>query len=165
MTDAQTTFGQTTALAKAIVAVLTAQNYVMEIAAGLRFERRTNLTDVPDMNSPAAVDVFPGVDMEERKGLSSGFVAKYGIHVIIQQQCGTAVETQFPILMQLRSQIIETIKGLAQPFCVNNAVHPFGGAAATHVASGPAGGYDMAELEQIPGLFYSDTIFTFIAAV
>jgi hypothetical protein len=178
MAETQTIFGQTTALARAVVAVLaaaqTAGAFAIDIAPYQRFARRVSLAQdgsavlgMPLSTEAAIVDVFPGEEAEDRlTGGMTGVVrmtALYGIHILIQRRVDPAdAETQMALLMQLRSQVVETVKPLSLK--IDDAVKPYKTALVIALRSAPEGTYDLNWLEKY-GCFYSDTIFTFKAPV
>lgn len=174
MTDpVQTVFGQTTALADAIVAVLNAGSFAVEISAARLFARKFALSSdgttdlvVPDADSAARVDIFPSIEEEDRSGggVTPVFEAKYAVHMLIQQKVGggDAAEAQVALLMQARSEMIESLKSVG--LTVSTAVKPYRPAVMTAVRSANEGPYDLLRLERM-GCFYSDTVLTWKAAV
>jgi hypothetical protein len=172
MSEPQTIFGQTTALANAVVAFLQAKDtagaFVLSIAPQRRIVERTDIKEVPLINAPVLVDIYPGNDAEERQGLSGTFMAHYVLNMVMQQKAGSSAETQGLLLLQLRTQIIEAMKQPYAPtsgqFQIPSAVQPFQ-ATLVNVATPKEGAYDMQRLVGDAGLFYSDTILTFRAAI
>ena len=174
---AQTTFGQSHALALAVVAWLNSVSASLctSVAAEVRFARVTDLSQIPTYDQPASIDVFPDTELRERTKSGSGaslatFTSHYAIHVFIQQRTdGTDEEALCGLLSQLRSEVINLIPaaGLSLP----NAVHPLAAnqlvfMEAKSVDRGPDGRgalYDIARLEEAH-VFESDTIVIFKAA-
>jgi hypothetical protein len=163
---AQTTFGQTDALALEVVAWLNdnAHEFCLPIVAERRFRLISELGEIPAASASASVDVFPDVDTSERLGVAPAFTSSYTIHVFIQQQVGgnPGPEAQCTLLTQLRSQIIEGLKPLM--FSLVNAVHPTQRVFLTHARSADKGLYNLARLLEL-NVYESDTILTFKAAV
>ena len=171
---AQTQFGQTDALALAVAAFLNTTSASGSFCAPLAAERRfaivTDLAAIPGFDTPASVDVVPDIENTDRTGLTT-WTSDYAIHFFIQQRTdGTDEEALCALLCQLRSQIIEALKG--QQFTLPNAVHPvtLGGLVMMHTKSADRrtgnlpGLYDLSRLLQAH-VFESDTIVIFKAAV
>ena len=163
----QKVFGQTDALALAIVDWLTANSgtFVLPVAAERRFALIDDLPSIPVYNAPASVDVFPDIEVSQRQGISTAFSSEYAVHIYIQQQVGGAAdeEAQCALLAQLRSQIVESLK--LRAFQLTNAVHPVPNVFLAHVKSADkAGLYNLARLLELH-VFESDTILIFKAAV
>ncbi len=167
----QTVFGQTDALALAVVDFLNTMSasFCTPISAERRFALVTDLSLIPPFDSPASIDVFPDIENTERKGLST-FTSDYAIHLYIQRRTdGTDEEGACALLAQLRSQIIESLKTAV--LSIPNAVHPIAprGIVLTHARSAdrspgnPAGLYNLARLLEAH-VFESDTILMFKAA-
>ncbi len=160
------TFGQTDALARAVVEWL--NNHVMDfctpIAAQRRFRLIDDLTALPDHESPAAVDVFPGGETGDREGISTAFASSYAIHIVIQQQLSGASdkEAQCAQLAQLRSEIIEGLKLRAFDLTAT-AVHPVKNVFLAQIRSSDKGLYNLSKLMELH-VFESDTILVFKAA-
>jgi hypothetical protein len=167
MTAPQTKFGQSDAAALELVALLTAANtanaFCLAIAPVRLFARKLDLKDIPIADQPVAVQVVPGHDQGDRDGMGGMYNDTYGVHVLLLQVCGANVETQCPLLMQLRSEIVEYLcgKGLTCP--EGTVVHPFARAQVIGHRHGPEGVYDLTRLEDHAGLFYSDIILTYKA--
>jgi hypothetical protein len=163
----QTVFGQSDALALALVALIGAKagTLVLPVTAERRFSRKDDLPDIPTFADPVSIDVFPDVEVTERFGMHS-FTSQYAVHLYIQQQVSGALdpEAQCALLCQLRSQIIEGLKAYG-PLPVTNAVVAFPGAGAVlvHAKSADKGLYDLGRLES-EHVFESDTILLFKAA-
>lgn len=172
----QTTFGQTDALALAIVTWLTAgtfyiignqaspQPFCINISAERRFHRIDDLKNIPAWNAPASVDVFPDIEMGKREGIAPAFLSEYAVHIYIQQMVAGAVggeAAQCALLLQLRSQIIEGIKPLR--FNLANAVHPVVNIIPIAVKNADKGLYGLDRLLN-DHVFESDTILIFKAA-
>ena len=125
----QTQFGQTVALADNIVAFLTgyAANFCLPIKAERLFARVFALPDVPATatSQPVLVEIIPNEDIETRNGASTSFAATYSVNALILAKVGAGAdaESRCSVLMQLRSQIIESLK--KQFFFGAAAVHPF----------------------------------------
>lgn len=172
----QTTFGQTTALADAIVTTLNAaqaaNTFCLPITAERRFLRKFYLkadgtwtASVPKIGEAVSIEVFAGDELEGRQGggRTPIFAATYGIHIVLTQHVGAQTETQCPLLMLLRSQIVELLKPLG--LAVTAALHPFFPAvldAVTH--SKDDGPYDLNLLAAM-NVFSSELILTYKAAV
>jgi hypothetical protein len=163
---AQTTFGQTDALALAVVSWLSqnAASFCVPIAAERRFLLMSKLEDIPPATSPASVDVFPDVETSDRLGIAPAFTSQYSIHIFIQQQVGGSPgpETQCALLTQLRSQILAGLKPLM--FSLTDAVQPVRNVFLTQARSADKGLYNLARLLEL-NVYESDTILTFKAAV
>lgn len=167
----QTTFGQTDALALAIVTWLNdaARNFVIPISAERRFARKTELKDIPIAGEPASVDVFIGNDAGERShdgtrySLAPVFSSTYGVNIFIQQRVGgmEAPEAHTAILVLLRGQIIDQLRQTR--FNLTNAVRPVNGVLCVSHQNGDKGPYNLERLEG-DNTFESDTIFVFKAA-
>ena len=175
MSTTQTEFGNTTALAKSIAAYLNAQSaasaYCLPLTASIRFARLMDLASYPVIGQPVRVSVFPGQETETRVGMERVFMADYGIHILLQQQVrmdktgpvdDAASEAQVSLLLQLRSQITESLKSTLQS--IADAVHSFNRSPVLMVKSSEDGAYDMIRLES-ENCFYSITTFTHKAAV
>jgi len=163
----QTAYGQTVALADAIVVELNAASLCLAVSAERKFARLLDLKDIPKIGESVRIDVFPGDELEDRTGLSGTFIDTYGVHFLIQQQVtdttnGGISETQVSLLMQLRSQIIEML--CSRTISGSTAVHPFSKAHIIAVRHGAEGVYDLAKLEG-EKVFYSDSILTYKAPV
>jgi len=164
----QTVFGQTDALALAVVNWLTdnAVTFSLPIAAERRFALVTDLALIPDNTQPVSVDVFPDIEDTERQGMHT-FTSSYAVHIFIQQRTdGTDEEAACALLALLRGQIIESLKNAR--LSIPSAVHPLaaGSLVMTHAKSAdrapgnPAGLYSLARLLQAH-VFESDTIVIF----
>jgi hypothetical protein len=167
---AQTTFGQTDALALALVEWLetNAATFCLDITAQRRFRLIDELAALPDVDSPVQVDVFPDIEISDRQGISTAFASHYTVHLYIQQRLTSAPDgdedVQCALLTQLRSQIIEGIK--LRQFKLTNAVHvPLQDLFLVQVKNVDQKGlYDLARLLG-QHVFASDTILVFRAAV
>jgi hypothetical protein len=163
----QTTFGQTDALALAVVAWLNtnAATFAVPVSAERRFRRKSDLTDIPKFNESVSVDVFPDSEAIHRESMST-FTSHYAIHVYMQQHVAGApdVEAQCALLAQTHSEIMQGLR--SYPFALANAVHPvnFNQLVFVDSKSADKGLYDLAALEQ-ENKFQSDTILIFKAAV
>ena len=175
MTTSQTKFGQSDALALQVVTLLQGANdngftlcgdnytFCLNIAPVRQFARKLDLTDIPNIGDPVAVQVFPGHDQSDRDGLGGIYNDTYGVHVLMLQHVAAAAETQCPWLMLLRSQIAEFLSG--QGLTLEAALNrlPSGSLArVVAVRHGPEGVYDLARLEST-NVFYSDMILTYKA--
>jgi hypothetical protein len=175
----QTTFGQTDALALAVVAWLSAgmfatidnpeqRAFCMPIAAERRFALIDNLTDIPGYLDKVSVDVFPDIETSNRQGISNAFISQYGVHIFIQQQLTGASdeEAQCSLLTQLRSEIIEGIK--LRAFDLTNAVHQTTKLIAVEIQNVDRGfrGKGLYSLDRLlqQHVYESDTILIFKAA-
>lgn len=164
MAEPTPAFGQSVALADEIVAGLNAATtFCLEIEAVRRFVRKTELADLPRIDDPVQVDVFPGMISSERNALDGVYTDTYGIHVIMQQVVADATngglsEAQVALLLQLQSEIVEFLcaRLVTAPF----AVHPFSGARVVAVRQGDDGIYSLPRLEE-HNAFYCDTILTY----
>jgi hypothetical protein len=174
---AQTAFGQSHALANAILAVLNALQaaglFAVPIAPTVRFARRFNMTSsgetelvVPDTSAPAAVEIFPFNENEERLGGSGlpTFEADYQVHLLMLQRVGVgdADDAQVSLLLQTRSQIIEELK--SRGLDVSTVVKKYRPAVLIGVKSATETIYDQAFLESKQS-FYSSTLLTYKAAI
>lgn len=163
-----TTFGQTDALALAVVTWLNQNSatFCVPIAAERRFRLSTELDDIPTAAESASVDVFPDIENSERQGMSKAFSSSYVIHIYIQQQVtgatGETDEQRCELLARLRSEIIEALK--LRLFTLSNAVHPVPNVFLAEVKNGDKGLYGLPRLMQL-NVFESDTILVFRASV
>ena len=170
----QTTFGQTDALALAVVTWLqnNALTFCLPIKAQRRFVRIDEAGALPDVGAPVQVDVFPDIEVGKRQGVSpKPYESQYAVYLQIQQrltsvavQGAEAEDEQCALLMLLRSQIIEGIK--TRQFILNNAVNvPMQGLYLDQIKNADQKGlYDLARLLG-QHVFASDTILVFRAAV
>ena len=166
---AQAVFGQTVALADALVTALNAQSasLALPILAVRTFARKLDLGDIPAIGEKVMLQIIPGEDLADRIAMNNLYDDTYGVHVLMLQRVSDAAlggisEAQVGCLMQLRSEIIEFLCG-AMISCPA-AVHPFARARVTGVRHGAEGAYDLSRLESEAALFYSDTILTYKAA-
>ena len=168
--------GQTVALVDSIVTWLNAQDdaqtgnvdgsaFCLRLKAQRRFAILDDLTKLPKIGTPVQIDVFAGHEQEQRQGLSRVFLANYSVHILIQQFVGadTVAETQCALLMRLRSEIIDALKGIDQR--VDDAVRPYFPAGLITISHGPEGPYDLTKLAATLCVFSSDTILTYKAVV
>jgi len=158
-------YGQTDALALAVVAWLTANvdNFILPIATERRFRLIDELPGIPSVSQPVSVDVFPDIEVSERQGISTAFKSTYAIHLFIQQQVSGAAseDAQCALLTALRSQIIDRLR--VRSFNLTNAVHPVNGVILVHLKSADRGLYNLNRLLDLH-VYESDTILTFRAA-
>ena len=170
----QTVFGQSDAVARELATALNAADaggaFCLRLVAEVRYARLMaisskedpTLPHIPDIGDPASVQMISAGDQGDRTSLGSTYDDTYGVHVLLQQHVGASTETQVPLLLQLRSEIMEfLLNGTMAPTA---AVHPFKNA---HVLTykQPQGEmlYDLDRLESL-NAFYSDTILTYKAA-
>lgn len=162
----QTTFGQTDALALAVVAWLNANaaTFSMPMTAERRFRLIRELPDIPAFDQAASVDVFPDSEQSQRQGISTAFASSYAVHVFIQQQVAGAPDedAQCALLTQLRSEIVEGLK--LRMFQLANAVHAVQNVFLDQLKSADSGLYNLARLLELH-VYESDTILVFKAAV
>jgi hypothetical protein len=166
----QMIFGQTDALALAVASWLNTNNgtFCLPVVGKRRFVLID--TQLPDIERPVQVDVFPDVEVSDRQGISTAFNSHYAVHLFIQQRLtragvGESVEEdeQCALLAELRSQIIEGIK--KRMFQLTNAVTPVGNVFLWQVKNADHRGlYDLGRLLE-QHVFASDTILVFKAAV
>ena len=171
----QTIFGQTDALALAVVNYLTVQQaagvYMLAIAPARRFALIDTLADLPKYNEAASVSVVPSGESSERNGMSHAFDSTCIVHLVMKQVvAGAAIgeEAQCAKLAAVRSQILDGLRTRALD--LDNAVHPVkrvfivGLKSAVHNA---ARGPELYSLDDLMAshVFHSDTILTFRAAV
>ena len=172
MAETTPIYGQTDALALAIVAILNGvgEALCLPVAAERRFARKLDLEAIAGLGAPVTVQVFPGDDGADLDGMGPRYDDTYGCHVLILQkvggsQAGGLSEDAVASLVRLRSEIIEGLCGVR--IDCPNAVHPFTTTMALAVRSarepnGAGGVYDLGRLES-GNLFYSDVVFTFKA--
>ena len=163
MTTTQTIFGQSDALALAVVDLLNdasaGKAFCLDLSASRVFARIMDLKAIPDSTSAVSVQVFPGHDQADRAGLSGPYDDTYGVHVVLQQRVGGVVETQCPLLMQLRTQITEFLA--ATRIDCPAAVHPFKNAHLfAHRTADNKGVYDLMRLEEF-NAFYAEIVLTY----
>jgi len=158
MGDKQTTFGQADALAVELVTALNAATFSLGVSAERTFTRRMLVESIPGVGEDVSVQIIPGHEQMERDGQGGQYKDLYGVHVLLQQHVGAAAETQVPLLLCLRDEIVEYLCGHA--VSSDNAVHPFAGAVVQSVKHGPEGLYDLGKLES-ENVFYSDLIVTY----
>jgi hypothetical protein len=170
----QTAYGQSDAVARELAAALNEASdlgaFCLRLAAEVRYARLTALGSpddpdaprIPSIGEPASVQIISAGDQGDRTSLGGTYDDTYGVHVLLQQHVGAAAETQVPLLLQLRSEVLEFL--LNSTMAPAAAVHPFKNA---HVLTykQPQGEmlYDLDRLESL-NAFYSDTILTYKAA-
>ena len=181
MSDPQIQFGQTAALADEIVAYLNAQDamttgtppvnaspFCLRLTANRVYARILDLAKLPNPGDPVRVDLSPGDETEQRRGIAAVFLAEYSVRLMIQQKIGaagtTAGEAQCSLLDQLRSQIIEALKGGPDRNAAT-AVHPFKATLLTITTPKEQEGTYVASRLEGDNSYYSETILTFKAAV
>jgi len=164
---AQTKFGQTDALALAVVDFI---NELTDLCTPVEAERRfalvSDVQSIPQYDSPASIDIFPDIEATNRTG-ANNFNSEYAIHLFIQRRTdGTDEEAACAVLARLRSEIIEELK--KSKLSIPNAVHPIAqhgivfmnAKSADRMPGNPAGLYNLSRLMQ-SHVFESDTILIF----
>jgi hypothetical protein len=166
----QTVFGQSDAVAREVAAALNGMSgaFCLPVAAEVRYARKMDIKDIGGIDEagtfpdPVNIQVIPVADQTDRTGLGGQYDDTYGVHVLLQQHVGSAAESHVPLLLQLRSEVLELLMGGLLTAAA--AVHPFVNASVGTVRQ-PQGErlYDLDRLESL-NAFYSDTILTYKAA-
>lgn len=161
-------YGQTDALAMAIVDRISTLPLCMDVLAERRYRLLDLLPNIPKVGEPVSVGLYPDEERSERQGISTAFASLYAVHVYIQQQVSDAEdeEAQCALLTRLRSEIIEDLK--LRAFSLDDAVHPVSGVFLWQIRNshenGPARGlYNLARLMN-DHVYESDTILIFKAS-
>ena len=164
---AQTVFGQTDALAQAIVAWINTNAAIFCVApsAERRFNPLYELPAIPTFEDAPSVDVVPGGIAVHRESLAT-FTSQYAVNLFIQQQlAGCPDEDELVgLLIQLQSELLESLR--TAPLELPNAVHKvkFNQLGFLDSKPGDGGLYSLPRLREAR-VFESDTILIFKAAV
>ncbi len=161
MADPQTIFGQADAAAVELAEALNDATFSLEVSATRTFVRRIEIGDVPAVGEAVGIQVIPTYEQTDSVGLSGQYDDLYGVTLVIQQQVAGDGETQVPLLLRLRSEIIELLCGTT--LTTTAAVHGYARARVQSVRHGQEGLYDLARLES-ENVFYSALTIVYKAA-